>query len=169
MSPTLLTNTTLTFNRDFHIAFGPPFPSQSSFGINVPNLAHGPEIRTLISNYFNVRFNNQYRIPRNQYNIQHSWTWIRGRHEIAWGFDAVREQSMLDNDFESVGRFDFGGRYSGDNMVDFLYGKPSAFTQVFRTTATSARHLRRVYSGRLQSHAAPDPQSGIALESFRAV
>ena len=28
LTPALLTNTTLTYNRDFHIAFGPGFPSQ---------------------------------------------------------------------------------------------------------------------------------------------
>jgi len=145
----LLTNTSVTFNRNFHIAFGPGFPSQQSFGINVPNLAHGPEIRTLIANYFNVRYNNQYRIPRNQYNIQHSWTWVRGRHELAWGVDLLREQSMLDNDFESVGRFDFGGRYSGDNMVDFLFGKPSAFTQVVPNYGNFRRDL---YGGYIQDN-----------------
>lgn len=145
LSATLLTNTTLTYNRDFHIAFGPKFPSQQSFGINAPNLAHGPEIRTLISGYFNVRYNNQYRLPRNQYNIQHSWSWIRGRHDIVWGIDLLREQSMLDNDFESVGRFDFAGRYSGDNMVDFIYGKPSAFTQVVPNYGNFVRDLYGAY------------------------
>ena len=149
LSAGLLTNTTLTYNRDFHIAFGPKFPSQQSFGINVPNLAHGPEIRTLISGYFNVRYNNQYRIPRNQYNIQHSWSWIRGRHDFSWGVDLLREQSMLDNDFESVGRFDFAGRYSGDNMVDFIYGKPSAFTQVVPNYGNFVRDL---YGGYIQDN-----------------
>jgi len=145
LSPNLLTNTTLTFNRTFNIAFGPKFPSQDSFGINVPNLAHGPEIRTLIAGYFNVRYNNTYRIPRNQYNIQHSWSWVHGRHEISWGVDLLREQSILDADFESVGRFDFAGRFSGDNLGDFILGKPSAFTQVTPNYANLVRDLYGTY------------------------
>ena len=59
------------------------------------------------------------------------------------------EQSMLDNDFESVGRFDFAGRYSGDNMVDFLYGKPSAFTQVVPNYGNFRRDL---YGGYIQDN-----------------
>jgi len=141
LSPTLLTNTTLTFNRTFNIAFGPDFPGQDTFGINVPNLAHGPEIRTLISGYFNVRYNNTYRIPRNQYNIQHSWSWVHGKHEISWGLDLLREQSLLDADFESVGRFDFAGRYTGDNLADFLLSRPSAFTQVMPNYANVVRNM----------------------------
>ncbi|MFN7933946.1 MAG: carboxypeptidase regulatory-like domain-containing protein [Bryobacteraceae bacterium] len=145
VSPNMLNNTTLTFNRTFNIAFGPDFPGQQSFGINAPNLAHGPEIRTLISGYFNVRYNNTYRVPRNQYNLQHSWTWIKGRHEILWGADLLREQSLLDQDFESVGRFDFAGRYSGDNLVDFMMGKPSAFTQVTPNYVNLTRNFYSMY------------------------
>jgi hypothetical protein len=145
VGPTLLTNTTLTFNRTFNIQFGPDFPGQQSFGINAPNLAHGPEIRTLISGYFNVRYNNTYRVPRNQYNLQHSWSWNHGRHEVIWGLDLLREQSLLDQDFESVGRFDFVGRYSGDNLADFIYGKPSAFTQVTPNYVNLIRNLYGAY------------------------
>src|SRR5262245_14016552 len=61
----------------------------------------------------------------------------------------MREQSMLDNEFESVGRFDFGGRYSGDNMVDFLFGKPSAFTQVVPNYGNFRRDL---YGGYIQDN-----------------
>ena len=56
--------------------------------------------------------------------------YIFGRHELSWGGDILREQSILDQDFNSDGTFTFGGRYSGNNLVDFLYGKPSAFTQI---------------------------------------
>ena len=142
----LLSNTTVSYNRVGHVAFGPKFPSQDSFGnFNFTNLAHGPEIRTLISNYFNVRYNNLYRIPRGEYNFQHSWTWIQGRHELQWGADIVREHGIVDADFESVGRFDFNARYSGDNMVDFLYGKPAKFTQVAPNYDSLVRTLYGAY------------------------
>jgi len=145
VGPTLLTNTTLSYNRASHIAHGPPFPGNQDFGINIPNLAHGPEVRILISNYFSQRYNALYRVPRNQYNVQHSWTLVRGRHEIDWGADMLREQSLLDQDFESAGRFDFGGRFSGDNLVDFMYGRPSAFTQVTPPYYNGVRNLYGLY------------------------
>ena len=145
-SATLLSNTNLSFNRAFHIArAAPEFPSQESFGIKTQNQAHGPEIRTVIASYFTVRYNNLYRLPRNQYNIQHSWTWIRGRHELTWGTDIVREQGLLDADFESVGRFDFNAAFSGNNMVDFLYGRPSKFTQITQTYLNAVRNLYGAY------------------------
>jgi len=160
VSPSMLNNTTLTFNRTYNIAYGPDFPGQQSFGINAPNLAHGPEIRTLIAGYFNVRYNNTYRVPRNQYNLQHSWTWIKGRHEILWGTDLLREQSLLDQDFESVGRFDFGGRFSGDNLADFIMGKPSAFTQV---TPNYVNLTRNFYSLYLQDNFRVSKRLGLSL------
>jgi hypothetical protein len=141
-----LSNTNLSFNRAFHIArAAPEFPSQESFGIKTKNQAHGPEIRTVIASYFTVRYNNLDRLPRNQYNIQHSWTSIRGRHEITWGADIVREQGLLDADFESVGRFDFNAAFSGNNMVDFLYGKPAKFTQITQTYLNAVRNLYGAY------------------------
>jgi len=63
---------------------------------------------------------------------------------VIWGADLLREQSLLDQDFESVGRFDFAGRYSGDNLADFIYGKPSAFTQVTPTMSLT-RNLYGAY------------------------
>ncbi len=145
LGPTVLTNTTLSYNRASHIAHGPAFPGNQDFGINIPNLAHGPEVRILITSYFSQRYNALYRVPRGQYNLQHSWTLVRGRHEIDWGADMLREQSILDQDFESAGRFDFGGRFSGDNLVDFMYGKPSAFTQVTPPYYNGVRNLYGLY------------------------
>ena len=145
-SGSLLSNTTLSYNRVAHIALAPDFPSQGTFGIDAPNLAHGPEIRTVINNYFTVRYNNLYRIPRDEYNLQHSWTLIKGRHTIQWGVDMVREHYVLDADYESVGRFDFSSAFSGNNMVDFLYGKPSKFTQITPTYVNLTRNLYGAYA-----------------------
>ena len=39
--------------------------------------------RRSISNSYNAI----YRVPRNQYNLQHGWTKILGRHELSWGGD----------------------------------------------------------------------------------
>ena len=44
--------------------------------------------------------------------------------------DITREQSILDQDFNSDGTWTFGGRFSGNNLVDFMYGKASAFAQI---------------------------------------
>jgi len=143
--PNLLTNTTLSYNRASNIATQPPFPGHKALGINVPILSVGDTFRMNVTNYFSNSYNALYRVPRNQYNVQHSWTWIHGRHEIDFGADLLREQSILDQDFNSDGTFTFGGRFSGDNLVDFLYGRPSAFTQISTLYDNLLRNLYGLY------------------------
>ncbi len=145
ISPTLLTNTTLSYNRASNIATGPPFPGHRELGIKVPTLSSGTTFRVGVTNYFSQSYNALYRVPRNQYNLQHSWTSLRGRHELDFGVDFLREQSILDQDFLSDGQFTFGARYSGDNLVDFLYGKPSAFTQISTLYDNLVRNLYGLY------------------------
>jgi hypothetical protein len=98
-----------------------------------------------VAQYFSNSYNALYRVPRNQYNFQHSWTAIKGRHELDWGVDILREQSILDQDFLSDGSYTFGARFSGDNLVDFLYGKPSAFTQISPLYNNLLRNLYGLY------------------------
>jgi hypothetical protein len=143
--PTLLTNTSLAYNRASNIAHQPQFPGHKALGINVPILSTGDTFRMTVTNYFSQSYNALYRVPRNQYNIQHSWTWIRGRHELDFGADLLREHSILDQDFLSDGQFTFGGRFSGDNLVDFLHGRPSAFAQISTLYDNLLRNLYGLY------------------------
>ncbi len=145
-SPTLISNTTLSFNRASNIAFGPTqFPGHRELGINVPNLSVGTTFRMSVSQYFGQSYNALYRVPRNQYNLTHNWTNIRGRHEIDFGIDIVREHAILDQDFLSDGNFTFGSRFSGDNLADFMLGKPSAFSQINTLYYNLLRNLYGAY------------------------
>jgi hypothetical protein len=130
VSPNLLTNTTLSYSRTFNLQTGQPFAGNKELGINVPIMSKGDTFRFSVSNYFSNAVNAVYRVARNQYNLQHSWTWIHGRHQLDFGLDITRDQSILDQDFNSDGTWTFGGRLSGNNLVDFLYGKASAFAQI---------------------------------------
>ncbi len=130
-SPTVISNTSLSYNRTSNIAFGPTqFPGHRELGINVPTMSAGTTFRMGITQYFSQSYNALYRVPRNQFNLTHSWTLIRGRHELDFGVDVVHEHTILDQDFLSDGNFTFGSRFSGDNLSDFMLGKPSAFAQI---------------------------------------
>lgn len=145
-SPTLLANTTLSFNRTSNIATGPTqFPGHRELGINVPNLSIGSTFRMSISQYFGQSYNALYRVPRNQYNLTHNWTKIKGRHELDFGVDIVREHTILDQDFLSDGNFTFGSRFTGDNLADFMIGKPSAFSQINTLYYNLLRNLYGLY------------------------
>lgn len=130
VSPTLLTNTTLSYSRTFNIQKGQDFPGNKALGINVPIMSKGDTFRFNVTSFFANQQNALYRVARNQYNLQHSWIWIQGRHQVDFGLDVTRDQSILDQDFNSDGTWTFGGRFSGNNLVDFVYGKASAFTQI---------------------------------------
>jgi hypothetical protein len=130
VTPSLLTNTTLSYSRTFNIQINQPFPGNKAVGINVPILSKGDTLRFSITSYFGNSQNAVYRVARNQYNLQHSWTWIRGRHQVDFGLDVTRDQSILDQDFNSDGTWTFGGRFTGNNLVDYMYGKASAFAQI---------------------------------------
>ncbi len=145
VGPSVLTNTTLSYNRTSNIAFGPDFPGHRALGINVPTLSAGDTFRMSVSQYFSQSYNALYRVPRNQYNLQHSWTIIKGRHELDFGVDIVREQSILDQDFNSDGTFTFAGSFSGDNLADFMLGRPSAFTQISPLYNNLIRNLYGMY------------------------
>jgi hypothetical protein len=130
VTPTLLTNTTLSVSRAVNVQIGQNFPGNKALGINVPIMSKGDTFRFSVSNYFSNAVNALYRVARNEYNLQHSWTWIHGRHQLEFGLDITREQSILDQDFNSDGTWTFGARLSGNNLVDFMYGKASAFAQI---------------------------------------
>ena len=128
--PNLLTNTTLSYSRTFNLQTGQSFAGNKELGINVPIMSKGDTFRFSITNYFGNAVNALYRVARNQYNLQHSWTWIKGRHQLDFGLDATRDQSILDQDFNSDGTWTWAGRFSNNNLSDFLYGKASAFAQI---------------------------------------
>jgi hypothetical protein len=145
-SPTLISSTGLSFNRTSNIAIGPTrFPGHKELGINVPNLSIGSTFRMSVTQYFGQSYNALYRVPRNQYNLTHSWTKIQGRHEIDFGVDIVREHTILDQDFLSDGNFTFGSRFSGDNLADFMIGRPSAFSQINTLYYNLIRNLYGMY------------------------
>ncbi len=144
--PALLSNTSASYNRASNIAHQPQgFPGHRELGINVPTLSTGSTFRMGVTQYFSNSYNALYRVPRNQYNLQHSWTWIKGRHELDFGADMLREHSILDQDFLSDGNFTFAGRFSGDNLADFMMGKPSAFSQISTLYNSLYRNLYGLY------------------------
>jgi len=49
---------------------------------------------------------------------------------VIWGADLLREQACSIRTSSRRAVSIFAGRYFGDSLADFIYGKPSAFTQV---------------------------------------
>ena len=48
---------------------------------------------------------------------------LRGKHQIAFGFDFIRTRDGQDNHYQDNGVFNFNGQYTNDPLLDFLLGK----------------------------------------------
>jgi hypothetical protein len=131
--PNLTANFNFTYSRAIIIYTGPDLPGLSELGANVPNLITGGGGTALVFNiggYFESFWDGLYRIPRNEYNFNSSWTWVRGSHLIDFGGEWTNQQVLLDQDFRSEGDPEFFGLRSGDNMADFFLGAASYFNQI---------------------------------------
>jgi len=84
-------NTALSFSRVLPTGTSPAFPGHKDLGINLSSLANpGYSVFSMsISDYFGISWYALSRIPRTQYNLQHGWTLVKGRHDFAFGLDAT--------------------------------------------------------------------------------
>lgn len=55
--------------------------------------------------------------------------WIHGKHQVSWGVNFMRMQLNYLSTYQSNGQFTFNGKYSGDNLADFLVGRMSNYIQ----------------------------------------
>ena len=64
----------------------------------------------------------------NTYKVADDFTLMRGKHQIAFGFDGRKDQFNSFNNQQSNGQFTFGGATSGDGLADLLIGRFSGLT-----------------------------------------
>jgi hypothetical protein len=58
---------------------------------------------------------------------------IRGRHQMAFGFNVVRVQNNTISGFQENGNFTFNGSRTGLGLADFMLGLPNDFSQTNAT------------------------------------
>jgi hypothetical protein len=58
---------------------------------------------------------------------------IRGRHQMAFGFNLVRVQNNTISGFQENGNFTFNGSRTGIGLADFMLGTPNDFSQTNAT------------------------------------
>jgi hypothetical protein len=104
--------------------------SPATVGINVPSpIPYGMVLG--VSSYFSIgggsampgHFNN------NLFQAADDVDWVKGRHNLSFGFNWMRMQLNYLSTFQSNGQFTFGGNATGDNLADFLLGQVSTFIQ----------------------------------------
>ncbi|MGH9663057.1 MAG: hypothetical protein ACRD9L_01365, partial [Bryobacteraceae bacterium] len=69
------------------------------------------------------------RFVRTNIGLDHSWNWIKGRHNFSWGANLMASRYNETNTFQGSGSYGFNGRYSGFDQADFMLGLMSGFQQ----------------------------------------
>ena len=71
---------------------------------------------------------------------------IRGRHQMAFGFNLVRVQNNTISGFQENGNFTFNGSRTGVPLADFMLGVPNDFTQTNATPDDLRSWIMSVYA-----------------------
>src|SRR5690349_14316325 len=67
------------------------------------------------------------------YQVADDVDFIRGRHQMAFGFNLVRVQNNTISGFQENGNFTFNGSRTGIGLADFMVGLPNDFSQTNAT------------------------------------
>ena len=130
ISPNLLNNVVVTFNRTNNSNFQIYPPDYSTLGINVYN-DDTPQWFFNVSGYFGINSGDTNTFLRNEIQFVDTVRWTKGRHELATGIDYSYGEGDTVNNFRANGRFTFSNAagYTGDAMSDFFLGRFSNFEQ----------------------------------------
>jgi len=152
MTATLGDNYTFspTFVNSFHATFNRRADNRGSapnlFGpqtLGIQNTTGGSFAENMPNNYMQITVGNYFNVACgtcapgyfnvNNYQLSDDVTKIKGRHQIAFGFDFRKEQFNSLNNQQSNGQWTFSAGstsgYSGDNLADLLLGHMSGWNQ----------------------------------------
>ena len=134
LTPTAVNSMHLTFDRRRDNRSAPPnLFSPATLGVNM--FINAPNYTQLtVSSYSGGGFAvgcgtcALANFDINTYQLADDFTLIRGRHQIAIGFDGRKDQFNSYNYQQANGQFTFNGTYTGDGLADLLTGQFSGLT-----------------------------------------
>ena len=131
ISPRLLNNMVVTFNRTNNDNFHILPPDYQSLGITDVYNDDAPQWFFNVSGYFGVNTGDTNTFLRNEFQVVNTTRWSLGKHDLAFGADYAYGQGDIVNNFRANGRYTFNGSapFTGDALADFMLGKFSSFEQ----------------------------------------
>jgi hypothetical protein len=149
LRPNLITSLTATYDRVtplFEVPSG--FPNWTQLGVNVPFLGTGPSCPAFsIGGYFGGPNCLYYRYPSAEYEVDNNWTYIRGGHTLEFGEDyTIHDRTTEDQNYLAQGNFTFNGQISGNDLLDFMLGKPDSFSQDDNTENNMQNSVPALYA-----------------------
>lgn len=127
-SPTLLFNTSFGWTQQVGGSLSSAPYDFSAAGVKIASPAN-PEIFFWVDGGPSIDTNHKGNFDRGDWSVRENASWIKGRHELHIGGEAVRLNNTLRNTFMQAGQFGFYNAYSGDSMADFMMGRASDFSQ----------------------------------------
>ena len=131
ISPSLVNNLVVTYNRTYNDNFQVQSPSYADIGIpGVYNDAN-PQWFFNVGGWFGINTGDTNQFNRDEYQVVNTLRWSKGRHEIASGVDYSYGKGDIVNNFRGNGRYTFNNAapFTGDALADFLLGKFQSFEQ----------------------------------------
>jgi Carboxypeptidase regulatory-like domain len=136
ISPSLVNNIVLDALRGASIRTqqggpGGNVPDMSSFGSSMPQLPKGQSgIRAFnVSGDFNISQFTDAAFIRNTADLRDVMTWVKGKHNIEFGYDLELDQSNINNTDLEDGSFSFTNDVTGLAMASFVLGYQHQFSQ----------------------------------------
>ena len=99
----------------------------------------GININDLVSHFITLNVTNEFTLGcgtcapghfnTNSFQVAEDVDWIKGKHQVSFGFNWIHDQLNDVSNNLSNGTFTFNGSSSGNALADFLLGRPSDFMQ----------------------------------------
>ena len=141
ISPSVLNNLVVTFNRTNNTNSQIYPPDYSTLGINAYN-DKTPQWFFNVAGYFGINSGDTNTFLRNEIQFLDTVRVTKGRHELATGVDYSYGQGDTVNNFRANGRFSFSNAagYTGDALADFYLGRFSTFEQAIGEYKNTRMH-----------------------------
>ncbi|HTU99317.1 MAG TPA: TonB-dependent receptor [Luteitalea sp.] len=131
VSPSLVNNLVVTYNRTYNDNF--QVPSQSYADIGIPGVYNdaNPQWFFNVGGWFGINTGDTNQFNRDEYQFVNTLRWSKGRHEITSGIDYSYGKGDIINNFRANGRYTFNNAapFTGDALADFMLGKFQSFEQ----------------------------------------
>ncbi|MGI8671469.1 MAG: carboxypeptidase regulatory-like domain-containing protein, partial [Luteitalea sp.] len=131
VSPALVNNLVVTYNRTYNDNFQVQSPSYADIGIPGVYNDATPQWFFNVGGWFGINTGDTNKFNRDEYQVVNTLRWTRNRHEIATGIDYSYGKGDIINNFRANGRYTFNNAapFTGDALADFMLGEFQSFEQ----------------------------------------
>ncbi len=125
--------------NSFHVSFNRVRDDRGPTDIPISPTMLGSDMYSAVPNFLLLTISNAFstfcgtcapgHFDVNSYQLADDVDLVRGRHQIALGFNLIRIQNNTLSGFDENGTFTFDGSFSGSPLADFMTGQVSDFQQ----------------------------------------